>query len=129
MMPATSDLQRENEQLRQQIEALRLQLGKKTLSAEAASNATVPTTAAQVTVRLPADAKLFIDDVACPLTSETRSFTTANLKQGEKYFYVVRAEVVRNGTPVSETQRVVFQAGQQVSVAFTNLPVVAESRP
>jgi len=84
---------------------------------------------AQVTINLPADAKLFVDDVVCPLTSDTRSFSTPKLRQGQKYFYDVRAEVVRGGATVSETQRVVIEAGKQVSVTFPKLAPVTVAGP
>jgi uncharacterized protein (TIGR03000 family) len=87
-----------------------------------------PAAPAHVTVNLPSDAKLFIDDVSCPLTSDMRTFNTPALKQGQKYFYDVRAEVARDGTTVTETQRVVIEAGQQVSVAFPKLSVVTTAQ-
>ena len=74
-------------------------------------------------------AKLFIDDVLCPLTTETRTFATSNLQPGQKYYYTVRAEVNRGGSTVSDTQRVVFQAGQQVSVSFNTFAVADAQRP
>jgi len=85
---------------------------------------------AQVTVRLPANAKLYVDDTACPLTSDTRSFDTPKLQPGQKYYYDVRAEFVSSGSTVSQTQRVVLEAGQQVSVSFPQLttPVAAAQR-
>jgi uncharacterized protein (TIGR03000 family) len=75
-------------------------------------------TPAQVTVHLPADAKLFVDGVACPLTSDTRSFATPGLQPGQKYVYTMRMEVVRDGATQSESQRVVLEAGQTTNVNF-----------
>jgi uncharacterized protein (TIGR03000 family) len=80
---------------------------------------------ASVTVRLPADAKLFVDDVACPLTSDVRSFATPALQPGQQYAYTMRAEVVRDGTTRTESQRVLVRAGQAVEVRFGALPAVA----
>jgi uncharacterized protein (TIGR03000 family) len=76
--------------------------------------------AAVVTVSLPADARLFIDDVACPLTTAKRSFQTPALEAGREYFYTLRAEIVRNGETRTQSQRITFGAGRQVNVEFTN---------
>ncbi len=53
--------------------------------------------AARVTVKLPADARLYVDGVPCPLTSATRSFDTPELDAGRSYYYTLKAEVVRDG--------------------------------
>jgi len=76
---------------------------------------------AEINVHLPADARLFVDNVPCPLTSAKRTFNTPQLEQGKKYFYNLRAEVVRNGQTQSETVRVLLTPGQQVRVEFTKL--------
>jgi uncharacterized protein (TIGR03000 family) len=114
-------LRAEVEQLKQQIQAQK----KKPLEDP---GAVAKSQAAQVTIHVPADAKLFIDDVVCPLTSDTRSFTTPKLKQGQKYFYDVKAEVLRDGETVAETQRVVLEAGKEVSVTFPRLTAVATAQ-
>jgi uncharacterized protein (TIGR03000 family) len=86
------------------------------------------TSAAKVTIRLPADAKLFVDGVSCPLTSEVRSFATPSLQPGQQYYYTIRAEVVRDGTPRTETQRVTLRAGQEIEMNFGALPAVASAQ-
>jgi uncharacterized protein (TIGR03000 family) len=79
---------------------------------------------ARLTVQLPTDAKLYIDGK--PVKSGARrSFTTPDLKKGERYYYEVRAEVVRDGKPVSETKRVIVQAGKKVNADFRSLGTVA----
>jgi len=83
---------------------------------------------AEVVVHLPADARLFVDNVPCPLTSDTRTFKTPRLDPGKQYFYRLRAEVVRNGQTQSETVRVILNAGQQVRVEFANLTPVTTAR-
>jgi uncharacterized protein (TIGR03000 family) len=80
---------------------------------------------AHVTVRAPEDARLRVDGVVCPLTSGTRTFDTPELEPGRKYFYTLTAEVVRDGRPVSESRRVVLQAGKDVQVDFLNMAAVA----
>jgi uncharacterized protein (TIGR03000 family) len=75
---------------------------------------------ATVTVRLPANATLYVDDEVCPLTSSVRSFTTTSLEPGRQYYYMLRAEVVRDGQTHVQTARVQFEAGRQVVVNFTD---------
>src|SRR5262249_16862049 len=84
---------------------------------------------AKVTVELPSDAKLFVDDVTCPLTSAKRSFETPKLDPGQKYAYTLRAEVVRDGKTVTKHRKVGMRAGATVSVKFEDLePLQAASR-
>ena len=83
-----------------------------------------PEGGAVFTVQLPAEAKLWVDDVICPLTSETRSFNTPALQPGTQYFYVFKMEVEKDGKKVLENRRVVLSAGQQVNVNF-NAPQAA----
>jgi uncharacterized protein (TIGR03000 family) len=76
---------------------------------------------ARVTVRLPADARLSVDGVDCPLISDTRTFDTPALPPGQKFFYLLRAEVVRGGRPIAQTRRVDFRSGESVIVSFEDL--------
>lgn len=80
--------------------------------------------ASQVTVRLPANAKLYVNDDLCPLTSDTRSFQTPQLKGDKEYSYTLRAEVERNGQTFTESKKVVFTAGKPVSVEFKEVGTV-----
>jgi uncharacterized protein (TIGR03000 family) len=75
---------------------------------------------AHVTVRLPADARLYIDNTVCPLTSATRSFDTPTLQPGQEYVYTFRAEITRDGQMRRESQRVVVAPGRRVTVQFSN---------
>ncbi|MBL8800160.1 MAG: TIGR03000 domain-containing protein [Planctomycetia bacterium] len=85
--------------------------------------------ASQITVRLPENARLYVNDDQCTLTSETRSFQTPQLKSDKEYSYTLRAEVVRDGRTVSEVKRVTFKGGEQVDVQFKELgPVRTVSR-
>jgi len=81
---------------------------------------------AHVTVRLPADARLTVHGVDCPLTSSTRAFDTPALAPGQEYFYVLKVEVMRDGQPVRQSRRVAFRGGERVTVSFENL--VASNR-
>jgi uncharacterized protein (TIGR03000 family) len=83
---------------------------------------------ARVTVKLPDDARLFIDGVACTLTSSSRTFNTPELNADQRYFYTLKAEVVRNGETVSKSQKVLLEAGKDVVVEFKDLPLQTASR-
>jgi len=73
---------------------------------------------AHITVRLPDDAQLYVHGVFCPLTSDSRSFDTPKLEPGRRYLYILRAEMERDGQKVTQTRRVVFRAGEDVTVNF-----------
>jgi uncharacterized protein (TIGR03000 family) len=76
---------------------------------------------AKVTVTLPEDAKLYVDGVACPLTTAKRSFETPVLQPGKAYGYTLKAEVVRGGEKKVETKQVELQAGKEVTVDFGDM--------
>jgi uncharacterized protein (TIGR03000 family) len=81
---------------------------------------------ASVTVVLPADAKLTVNDVAVSATGK-QTFQTPKLEKGKSYFYTVKAEVVRDGKTVTETRRIDVAAGKEVTVDFTT-PTLTASR-
>jgi uncharacterized protein (TIGR03000 family) len=78
-------------------------------------------TRARLIVELPADAKLYIDDQVMKTTSGRRTFHTPDLKPGQTYYYELRAEVVRDGKPVSQERRVLLRAGEVVRADFNSL--------
>jgi uncharacterized protein (TIGR03000 family) len=73
---------------------------------------------AHITIRLPEDAQLYVHGVFCPLTSGSRSFDTPKLEPGRRYLYILRTEMERDGRKVTQTRRVVFRAGEDVTVNF-----------
>ena len=75
-------------------------------------------TPARVTVVLPAEARLWVDQVECPLTSGVRSFTTPALNPNQQYFYTLRVEMARDGRTVTDSQRVLLTPGQETRVDF-----------
>jgi uncharacterized protein (TIGR03000 family) len=87
-----------------------------------------PPSPARVTVRLPEDARLYVDNVACNLTTGMRSFETPKLEPGKQYYYTLKAEAVRNGQTQSETRRIIVQAGKQASVDFGDLTSTQAAR-
>jgi len=78
-----------------------------------------PETSARLIIDVPADARIFIDDRPTTTTANQRTFSTPSLEKGYRYYYTVRAEVNRNGTVFTGTQRVSFGAGDQVRVNFS----------
>jgi len=83
---------------------------------------------AHLVVKLPEDARLFVDDTPCTLSSSTRAFDTPELKPGQKYFYTLRAEVTRDGRKVTESKRVTFGAGEEAVVEFGEMQTVQTAR-
>jgi uncharacterized protein (TIGR03000 family) len=79
---------------------------------------------AKLTVRLPQDARLTVDGVVVPITTGTQTFQTPQLEAGRKYYYTVRAEVVRGGQPRADSRRVIVEAGKTAEVDFRNLGTV-----
>jgi uncharacterized protein (TIGR03000 family) len=76
---------------------------------------------AKLVVELPADAKLFIDDMPMKTTSGVRTFNTPALEPGQAYYYIVRIEYVRDGKPMNETRRVIVRAGLTARADFKDL--------
>ncbi len=54
-------------------------------------------------------------------TSERRTFNTPVLEDGQAYYYELRAEVVRDGKPVTVTKRVTLKAGDVVRARFGDM--------
>jgi uncharacterized protein (TIGR03000 family) len=75
-------------------------------------------TRAKLVVELPANAKLFIDDMPVKTSAGVLTFHTPGLESGKAYFYMVRIERMRDGAPVSETRRIIVRAGQVARADF-----------
>ena len=71
-----------------------------------------------LTVWVPYDAKVTVNGLATKSTGSRRQFVSYGLKPGLSYKYVVKAEVVRDGKTVEDTQTAVLTAGQVTAVAF-----------
>jgi uncharacterized protein (TIGR03000 family) len=83
--------------------------------------ATMGPSLAQLVVELPANAKLFIDNMPVKATAGVQTFSTPILEPGQAYFYMVRIETMRDGQPVSETRRIIVHAGQVARADFIML--------
>ena len=73
---------------------------------------------ATIIVSLPTDAKLTFDGAATNSTAARRTFTTPALDLNSDYVYTLRAEVVRDGRTVVETQNVTVRGGLVTEVPF-----------
>jgi uncharacterized protein (TIGR03000 family) len=76
---------------------------------------------ARLIIEVPADAKLYVDDQLMKTTSDRRVFSTPPLEEGQEYYYILRAEVVRDGETISRTKRVFVRAGEETRAAFPEL--------
>jgi len=109
----------EVESLRRELQDLRDKLKKVEKVGSPRPESVSTPTIARVTVTLPSDARLWVDNVECPLTSAVRSFSTPALDANQRYYYNVTMQVVRSGQTLRETQRVLVVPGQDVNVAFS----------
>jgi uncharacterized protein (TIGR03000 family) len=80
---------------------------------------------ARLIVELPADAKLYIDDQLMKTTAARRVFNTPTLDRGQSYYYVLRAEIVRDGKTYTDTKQVVIRAGNEAQASFNDLELAA----
>jgi len=82
---------------------------------------------AKVTVVLSGEGKVFVNDVEMKVSGK-RTFVTPALTKGQRYFYTVKAEVVKAGKTSTETRRVNVEAGKTVTVDFTAEESLTASR-
>jgi uncharacterized protein (TIGR03000 family) len=83
---------------------------------------------ARVVVELPADASLYINDQPTRQTDTVRVFRTPELEAGETYFYVLRAEVMRDGQKIIQEKRVLVRPGEETRASFGEMADVAVRR-
>jgi uncharacterized protein (TIGR03000 family) len=81
--------------------------------------------AGTVLVRVPEDARLYFNGTLTQTPGSVRRFNTPPLPVGQDFMYELRAEVTRQGRPISETKRVLVRAGQTTEVDFSNLDAAA----
>lgn len=74
-----------------------------------------------VTVTLPENAKLFVDDNLAVTGSGRKTFRTPVLAEGASYTYVFRVEVDVAGKVETQSQKVNFKAGEPIRVDFADM--------
>ncbi len=75
---------------------------------------------ALLAVKVPADAKVFVNDLPTPSRGENRQFFSRNLQSGLHYNYTVRVERVRDCMVISESKTVQLTAGQSANLDFSH---------
>lgn len=74
---------------------------------------------ALLSVKVPADAKVFVNDHPTTSAGTDREYVSRDLQTNAQYNYEVRAEFTLNGKSVSETKAIQLIAGQTASLDFT----------
>jgi len=83
---------------------------------------------ARLLVELPAEAKLYVDDQLMKSTSNKRRFNTPDLVPGQTYYYILRAELLRDGQKHVQTRQVLVHAGEEVRTSFPDLLQIASTQ-
>jgi uncharacterized protein (TIGR03000 family) len=73
-----------------------------------------------LTLTVPADAIVYLCDQPMTITGPVREYVIAGLTAGHEYRYPVRVEVTRGGQLYRATAEPRIQAGQQLSLAFSD---------
>ena len=96
---------------------------------DGASNYRPNTTEAVLAVSVPASAHVFINDHATVTPGAYRQYVSRGLNPAASYSYQVRAEIERDGRPVSQTKHVQVTAGRVSHVAFDFNRLQPEAQP
>jgi uncharacterized protein (TIGR03000 family) len=75
-------------------------------------------TVAHITVQVPADAEVWIEDQKTQQSGGSRWFVSPPLARGQVFEYRIRARWKEDGKAVEQTQRLSVQAGEQLTVSF-----------
>jgi uncharacterized protein (TIGR03000 family) len=71
-----------------------------------------------LSVKVPADAKVFVNDRPTTSTGTDREYVSHDLAPGARYNYNIRAEFERDGKTVTETKSIQLTAGQTANLDF-----------
>jgi uncharacterized protein (TIGR03000 family) len=85
-------------------------------------------TQATVVVTLPDDAKMIVDGVTANLTSETRTFVTPDLLPGRVYYYMITAEIQREGRTIAHREKVLVRPGEISRVDFRDMTTASSAQ-
>jgi uncharacterized protein (TIGR03000 family) len=92
-------------------------------SGETHSHYRPPAGAASITVKLPANARLTMNDQPTTPTGPERLFVTpAGLEQGKSYYFTLKAQWEENGQTVTRERVLEFKAGDTATVDLTQNP-------
>jgi uncharacterized protein (TIGR03000 family) len=73
---------------------------------------------ATITVNLPADARLTVDDTVTTLTSEKRVFMSPELPRDKTFYYTFKGEIIRDGEKIISTKDVQVRGGDSTQVTL-----------
>jgi uncharacterized protein (TIGR03000 family) len=90
-----------------------------TASYTAAPIAKAGTAVAYLNVKVPGDAKVYLQDQLMTIPGTQRRFVTPAIRQGYQSNYTVKVEVVRNGQTITKTAQAAVSAGQEVDVVVS----------
>jgi uncharacterized protein (TIGR03000 family) len=85
-------------------------------------------TAARLTVKVPADAEVWVEGKKTTSTGPVRQYQSPPLKPGQPYTYEVRARWQENGREVTQTQHVEVSSGASAAMDFPT-PSAAAAQP
>jgi len=82
-----------------------------------------------LTLKVPADAKVYLSGKETTLTGELRRFTTTRLPIGQMWAsYAIRVDVQRDGQTVSKEEKISLKSGENRELAFDfSAPTVARA--
>lgn len=78
------------------------------------------TVSSTIKVLAPENAKVIVENKQ-ELPAGVKEYKTPQLAKGAEYAYSFRAELTKNGNKQSQTKRIVFKAGEPVTVDFTDM--------
>lgn len=84
------------------------------------TNNSVPAKAT-VVVKVPANAKVYIDDNLMHSTSAERTFTSPALETGQSYYYTIRVVTEKDGKEVADVRQVTVRGGEVSRLDFDNV--------
>lgn len=127
VVPVPQSNSAEVDALRREIEALRAKVKKSepVPAPKQQEEGAAPGRNSRIIVSLPADAKLFVDNVECPLVGGVRAFNTPNLDPSRVYMYTMRVELARDGQTMRDAQQITIVPGVDVQVNFNNITQTA----
>jgi uncharacterized protein (TIGR03000 family) len=72
-----------------------------------------------LTVTVPQDAKVYVNDYLTKSTGTERTYVSGGLQAGRTYKYEIRAEMEQNGKTVTEKKTIELRAGRTEELAFS----------
>jgi uncharacterized protein (TIGR03000 family) len=104
--------------------------GRTNASVSPAAGETPAPLSGSIIIKLPANAKLYVDDnLIKGESSAERHFHSPALEKGSVYFYMVRVEVMKDDKRVTEEQKVRVRAGETTNVSFNHLKSKEQKDP